>query len=44
MGKPLYTRMGFKEQSEVVFDLAKYGLQGTDTNTAMLREVPSTIQ
>ena len=38
MGKPLYARMGFKPIHEEVFDLAKYGLQGTTTNTCMIRE------
>ena len=38
MGKPLYARMGFNQIHEEVIDLAKYGLEGTTTNTCMIRE------
>lgn len=38
MGKPLYERMGFQTKEVSVFDLTKYGLEGEDTNTAMIRE------
>ncbi|KAF1836774.1 hypothetical protein BDW02DRAFT_545349 [Decorospora gaudefroyi] len=38
MGKPLYERMGFKVQEVVTWDLTKYGLEGEDTSTVMLRE------
>ncbi|KAH7077410.1 hypothetical protein FB567DRAFT_149286 [Paraphoma chrysanthemicola] len=38
VGKPLYERMGFETKHAEVFDLGKYGLQGTDTNTVMIRE------
>lgn len=38
MGKPLYERVGFQPKEVVIWDLSKYGLEGTDTNTAMIRE------
>ncbi|EUC38593.1 hypothetical protein COCCADRAFT_32253 [Bipolaris zeicola 26-R-13] len=38
MGKPLYERMGFRTQETMVFDLTKYGAEGEDTNTIMIRE------
>ncbi|EMD62189.1 hypothetical protein GGP41_002353 [Bipolaris sorokiniana] len=38
MGKPLYERMGFRTQETAVFDLTKYGAEGEDTNTIMIRE------
>ncbi|KAH8731535.1 hypothetical protein GQ44DRAFT_822446 [Phaeosphaeriaceae sp. PMI808] len=38
IGRPLYARMGFEPRHEEVFDLTKYGLQGTDTTTVMIRE------
>ena len=36
-GKPLYERWGFKEVDRRVFELEKYGGQGTDINTVMIR-------
>ena len=42
MGKPLYERLGFQTREVVTFDLAKYGLEGTDTNSVMIREPRST--
>lgn len=41
MGKPLYTRFGFKEFSVKEFPLEKYGGSGMERNTVMLREVKS---
>ncbi|KAF1943380.1 hypothetical protein EJ02DRAFT_373525 [Clathrospora elynae] len=38
MGRPLYERMGFRPKEVVTWDLTKYGLEGTDTVTVMLRE------
>jgi GNAT superfamily N-acetyltransferase len=38
VGKPLYAREGFEPRHEEVFDLNKYGLQGTDVSTVMIRE------
>ncbi|USP79709.1 gnat family protein [Curvularia clavata] len=38
MGRPLYERLGFQAREVVTFDLKKYGLEGTDTNTVMIRE------
>ncbi|KAH7391703.1 acyl-CoA N-acyltransferase [Pyrenochaeta sp. MPI-SDFR-AT-0127] len=38
MGRPLYARMGFEPKHEEVWDLTKYGREGTDTNTIMIRE------
>jgi|TARA_R110002003_G_scaffold97_5_gene7770 hypothetical protein len=38
VGRQLYARMGFEARYEEVFDLSKYGLQGTDTSTVMIRE------
>jgi hypothetical protein len=38
VGVPLYKREGFEVRHEEVFDLSKYGLQGTDTSTVMIRE------
>lgn len=38
MGKPLYERMGFQEKHVETWDLTKYGLEGTDTTTIMIRE------
>lgn len=37
MGRPLYARVGFEPQHEEVWDLTKYGLEGTDTSTVMIR-------
>ena len=37
-GKPLYARLGFVAVHEEVFDLAKWGLEGKDTNTLMIRQ------
>lgn len=38
VGVPLYTREGFQARHEEVFDLKKYGLEGTDVSTVMIRE------
>jgi GNAT superfamily N-acetyltransferase len=38
VGRPLYAREGFESKHEEVFDLSKYGLQGTDVSTVMIRE------
>ncbi|KAF1935176.1 hypothetical protein EJ02DRAFT_460598 [Clathrospora elynae] len=38
MGRPLYERMGFRPKEVVMWDLKKYGLEGTDNSTVMLRE------
>lgn len=38
MGRPLYVRFGFVPKYEEVFDLTKYGQEGTDTSTVMVRE------
>jgi hypothetical protein len=38
IGRPLYARLGFEPRHEEVFDLTRYGLQGTDINTVMIRE------
>jgi hypothetical protein len=38
MGKPLYAREGFEAQHEEHWDLSKYGLQGSDTSTVMIRK------
>ena len=43
MGKPLYERFGFQIKEVATFDLTKYGLEGTDTNTVMIREPSSTV-
>jgi hypothetical protein len=37
-GKPLYRRLGFKPKYEEVWDLTKYGLEGTDKTTVMIRD------
>ncbi|EON65809.1 hypothetical protein W97_05048 [Coniosporium apollinis CBS 100218] len=37
MGKPLYARWGFEEIKETVFDLTKYGGEGVERNTVMVR-------
>ena len=43
-GKPLYERMGFQTKHVEVWDLEKYGMQGTDTSTVMIREpLPSAL-
>jgi GNAT superfamily N-acetyltransferase len=38
MGKALYAREGFEEEHEEVWDLSKYGLQGDDSSTIMIRK------
>jgi GNAT superfamily N-acetyltransferase len=44
MGRPLYARMGFTPRHEEVWDLSKYGLEGTQTSTVMIRDpLPSVI-
>lgn len=37
-GRPLYVRWGFEAIAEEVFDLTKYGGEGTDSNTVMIRQ------
>lgn len=37
-GRPLYARLGFVPVHEEVFDLSKYGAEGEDTNTIMIRQ------
>jgi hypothetical protein len=37
VGKPLYARLGFEKVDEKVFDLAKYGSEGKDGSTIMIR-------
>ena len=37
-GYALYSSFGFKDVQRQVFDLSKYGGQGTATNTAMIRD------
>ncbi|KAF2831880.1 hypothetical protein CC86DRAFT_312443 [Ophiobolus disseminans] len=37
-GRPLYERCGFEAKHEEVWDLTRFGLQGTDVNTVMIRE------
>ncbi|XPT02487.1 hypothetical protein M3J09_011604 [Ascochyta lentis] len=38
MGRPLYARCGFTPRHEEVFDLRKYGGEGEDRNTVMIRD------
>lgn len=38
MGRPLYERFGFKPQEKVKWDLSKYGSEGWDVSTAMIRD------
>ncbi|KAF2854469.1 hypothetical protein T440DRAFT_387404 [Plenodomus tracheiphilus IPT5] len=38
MGRPLYASLGFKTRHEEVWDLQKYGLEGTDISTVMIRD------
>ena len=38
VGVPLYAREGFQPRHEEVFDLKKYGLDGTDVSTVMIRD------
>jgi len=38
MGRPLYTRCGFTPRHEQRFDLKKYGGEGEDINTVMIRD------
>ncbi|KAF2793092.1 acyl-CoA N-acyltransferase [Melanomma pulvis-pyrius CBS 109.77] len=37
-GRPLYARLGFAPVHVEVFDLSKYGGEGKDTNTIMIRQ------
>lgn len=37
-GKPLYARWGFEETKKVIFDLTKYGGEGSSSNTVMIRQ------
>lgn len=39
MGLPLYERYGYRTVKAKTFDLTKYGHEGTDTNTIMIREI-----
>jgi len=38
IGRPLYARCGFTPRHEEVFDLSKYGGEGKDVNTVMIRD------
>ncbi|OCK80868.1 acyl-CoA N-acyltransferase [Lepidopterella palustris CBS 459.81] len=38
MGRPLYERLGYRPVKETFFDLSKYGAEGMERNTAMLRD------
>ncbi|KAI8936093.1 hypothetical protein NX059_007592 [Plenodomus lindquistii] len=38
MARPLYAKFGFTPREEVVWDLTKYGLSGTDMSTVMIRD------
>lgn len=38
MGKPLYAREGFVDEHEEVWDLTRYGLEGDDASTVMIRK------
>ena len=38
MGRPLYARCGFTPRHEEVFELSKYGGEGQDMNTVMIRD------
>ena len=40
-GRPVYAKLGFKPVEEHYFDLAKYGAEGGEMNTVMMREVPA---
>jgi hypothetical protein len=37
IGRPLYAKMGFEPKHVETWDLAKYGIQGTDVSTIMIR-------
>lgn len=39
-GRPLYTRLGFKEVHEHTFNLSDYGGKGIEVNAVMIRPVP----
>ncbi|KAF2499019.1 acyl-CoA N-acyltransferase [Lophium mytilinum] len=39
MGRPLYARLGFEPKKETHFDLGRYGSEGVEINTAMVRPV-----
>jgi hypothetical protein len=41
LGRPLYERMGFRPEFEYEFDLAKYGGEGVEVTTIMIRPPPS---
>lgn len=38
MGRPLYASLGFEPKYEQVWDLQKYGLEGTEYSTVMIKE------
>ena len=38
MGRPLYAKCGFTARQEQKFDLTKYGGEGEDLNTVMIRD------
>ena len=38
MGRSLYAKCGFTPRHEEVFDLRKYGGEGQDMNTVMIRD------
>jgi hypothetical protein len=41
MGLPLYERWGFEPRKKTVFELHRYGGEGVEVNTAMIRPVPA---
>ncbi|OCL10895.1 hypothetical protein AOQ84DRAFT_336738 [Glonium stellatum] len=38
MGRPLYEKLGYRPVKETFFDLSKYGSEGIERNTVMLRD------
>jgi hypothetical protein len=42
VGRPLYARWGFEVIKPVAFDLTKYGGEGSDFNTIMIRQPQKT--
>lgn len=38
VGRPLYQRWGFEPRHEETWDLTRFGLEGTDSSTVMIRE------
>ncbi|KAF2242637.1 hypothetical protein BU26DRAFT_534674 [Trematosphaeria pertusa] len=41
VGRPLYASLGFNGVHEEIFDLSKYGSQGRDRSTVMIRHPPN---